>query len=172
MWIDSMKPLEPPHSHYVSAAAGWLGLGNWEEAAAELKNIDPDLASHPDVLAVRYEILAKAGHWELAAETALAWTKKAPGERSAWIAQAYAVRRKPGGGITLAKGILAAAWQRFPSEPLIAYNLACYECQLGNAAEARNWLREAFQFGDARQLKKMALHDADLESLHSEIARM
>jgi hypothetical protein len=167
-----MKPLEPPHSHYVSAATGWLGLGNWQEAAEELKNIDPDLASHPDVLAVRYEILAKAGHWELAAETALAWTKRAPDERGAWIAQAYAMRRKSGGGISLAKGILAAARQRFPTEPLIAYNLACYECQLGNLFQARTWLREAFKLGDARQFKQMSLQDPDLEPLRSEIAQM
>jgi predicted Zn-dependent protease len=167
-----MKPLEPPHSHYVSAAAGWLGLGNWQEAAQELKNIDPDLASHPEVLPVRYEILAKAGQWELAAEAAAAWTKKAPRERGAWIAQAYAARRKPGGGIALAKGILSAAWQRFPTEPLIAYNLACYECQLGNLAQARYWLREAFKLGDAGQLKLMSLQDSDLEPLRSEIAQM
>jgi len=167
-----MKPLEPPDSHYVSAAAGWLGLGNWQEAAEELKRVNPLWASHPEVLAVRYEILAKAGHWELAAATALAWTKKAPGERGAWIAQAYATRRKPGGGIPLAKGILAAARQRFPDEPLIAYNLACYECQLGNLPQARTWLREAFKLGDARQFKQMSLQDPDLEPLRAEIGPM
>ena len=167
-----MKPLQPPDSHFVSAAAGWLGLGNWQEAGEELKHINPALSSHPDVLAVRYEILAKAGHWELAAETASAWTKTAPGERGAWIAQAYAARRKPGGGISPAKAILAAARQRFPNEPLIAYNLACYECQLGNLTQARSWLREAFKLGDARQLKQMSLQDPDLEPLRPEITQM
>ena len=167
-----MKPLEPPHSHYVAAAVGWLGLGNWLEAAEELKNIDPELASHPDVLAVRCDILGKAGHWELAAETALAWTNKSPGDRGAWIAQAYAVRRKPGGGISLAKDILAAAQQRFPYEPLIAYNLACYECQLGNLDQARSWLRQSYKLGDASHFKQMSLQDPDLEPLRSEIAQM
>jgi Flp pilus assembly protein TadD len=167
-----MKPLEPPDSHFVSAAVGWLGLGNWQEAAEELKHLSPDAASHPEVLAVRYEILAKAGQWELAADAALTWTKKAPEERGAWIAQAYAVRRKPGGGIALAKGILTAAQQRFPQEPLIAYNLACYECQLGNLPQARDWLRQAFKWGDARHLKQMCAQDSDLEPLRSEIAQL
>jgi predicted Zn-dependent protease len=167
-----MKPLEPPDSHYVSAAAGWLGLGNWREAGAELEHIHPAFSSHPEVLAMRYEILAKAGHWELAAETATTWTKNAPGERGAWIAQAYAARRKPGGGISPAKAILAAARRRFPTEPLIAYNLACYECQLGNLPQARTLLREAFALGDARQLKQMSLSDPDLEPLRSEITLM
>lgn len=167
-----MKPLEPPDSHYVSSAIGWLGLGNWQEAAEELKNIGPETAWHPEVLAVRYEILAKAGQWELAAETALTWTKRAPEERGAWIAQAYAVRRRPGGSIALAKGILSAAQQRFPSEPLIAYNLACYECQLGNLPQAREWLRVAFKLGDVRHLKQMSTQDSDLEPLRAEIAQL
>ena len=84
-----MEPLEPPDSHFVSAAEGWLGLDNWQEAAEELKNVSPDLVSHPDVLEVRYEIWAKAGQWELAAETASTWIRKAPEERGAWIKQAY-----------------------------------------------------------------------------------
>jgi hypothetical protein len=33
---------------------------------------------------------------------------------------------------------------------LIAYNLACYECQLGNLPQARDLLREAFKLGDRR----------------------
>jgi tetratricopeptide (TPR) repeat protein len=167
-----MKPLEPPDSHYVSAASGWLGLGSWQEAASELENVSPDAAAHPDVLEVRYEILAKAGQWELAADTALTWINKAPEERGAWIKQAYAVRRKPGGGIVLAKGILTAAQQRFPQEPLIAYNLACYECQLGNLPQARDWLRQAFKWGNVRHLKQMCVQDSDLEPLRSEIAKL
>jgi Flp pilus assembly protein TadD len=167
-----MEPLEPPDSHFVSAALGWLGLSNWQEAAAELKNVRPDLASHPEVLAVRYEMLAKAGQWALAADAASTWTNEAPEERGAWIAQAYAVRRKPGGGIALAKGILTAAQQRFPREPIIAYNLACYECQLGNLPQARDWLRQAFKWGNARHLKQMGAQDSDLEPLHSEIAHL
>jgi hypothetical protein len=167
-----MKPLQPPETHYVSAAAGWLGLGNWQEAAEELKRVSPASFSHPDVLAVRYEILAKAGHWQSASDIAITWTKKAPGERGAWIAQAYAARRKPGGGISPARAILAAARLRFPDEPLIAYNLACYECQLGNLAEARTMLKEAFSLGDASHLKKMSLEDPDLTPLRPEIPEM
>ena len=33
-----MKPLEPPDSH-ISAAIGWLGLGNVAEAGAELEKM-------------------------------------------------------------------------------------------------------------------------------------
>lgn len=163
------QPLEPPDSHFVNAATGWLGLGNWREARAELLNIDPALAGHPEVLLVKYEISAKAGEWESAEESARKLAELTPGEPGAWTALAYATRRKPGGGIPSARAILAAARQRFPKEPLIAYNLACYECQLGNLTQARDWLREAFKLGDPRQLKTMSLQDPDLKPLHEEI---
>src|ERR1017187_3279090 len=50
-----MKPLEPPDSHHLSAAIGWLGLGNWREANEELEKITSELRGHPDVLEVRPE---------------------------------------------------------------------------------------------------------------------
>ncbi|MGA2750577.1 MAG: tetratricopeptide repeat protein [Verrucomicrobiota bacterium] len=167
-----MKPLEPPDSHYLAAAEGWLGLKNWREAGEELRRIDPALSEHPAVLLVQYEIHAAASQWALAAETAATLAETAPDEPGAWTALAYATRRKPGGGIPPAKEILAAAQRRFPSEPLIAYNLACYECQLGNLAQARTWLGKAFELGDSTRLKRQSLQDPDLGPLHDEIEGM
>ncbi len=45
------------------------------------------------------------------------------------------------------------------------YNLASYECKLGRLPEAKAWLEKAFQAGDSRVLKLMALDDPDLEPL-------
>jgi len=151
---------------------GWLGLGNWREAAAELVAVAPALSRHPVVLRLRYEIHAQAGHWDLASQAAFIFARTMPDEPGAWIKLAYAIRRKPGGGIPPAKEILAAARRRFPAEALIAYNLACYECQLGNLAQARVLLREAFQLGDLAQLKRLSLSDPDLEPLRREITLM
>jgi len=164
-----MKPLEPPDSHFVSAAIGWLELGSGREAAAELEEVSPSLAQHPVVLQLWYQIHAKANRWDLASETASTLARATPEDPQAWTNLAYATRRKPGGGIPPAKEILAAARQRFPSEVLIAYNLACYECQLGNLPQARDLLREAFKLGDATALKSMSLQDPDLEPLRPEI---
>jgi Flp pilus assembly protein TadD len=151
---------------------GWLELGNWREAAAELEGVAPALSQHPAVLGLRYEINAQAGHWDLACEAAVSLARMLPDEPGAWTKLAYATRRKPGGGIPPAKGILTAARRRFPAEILIAYNLACYECQLGNLPQARALLREAFQQGNASQLKQMSLSDPDLEPLRQEIKLM
>jgi hypothetical protein len=156
----------------VSAALGWLELGNWREAAAELEAVAPALSQHPAVLLMRYEIHAKAGHWDLATEDALTLAKTVPDKPDTWTKLAYATRRKPGGGIPPAKEILAAARQRFPTEALIAYNLACYECQLGNLPLARALLREAFKLGKPAIFKEMSLSDPDLEPLRQEIGLM
>ena len=165
----NVKPLEPPDSHHLSSAQGWLGLGNWREARDDVQRIDPEQRAHPDVLEVTREIFSLAGKWDMAAETAGAVVTLKPQEPQSWIALAYAVRRKPGGGLEAAKKILAKAQKDFPKEPLIAYNLACYECQLGNQAAATQWLQNALATGHARQIRSMALDDRDLEPLWPQI---
>jgi len=164
-----MKPLEQPDSFHLSAAIGWLGLGNWQEANEELGKISPALRAHPDVLEVRFEIYSKAGKWDMAAEIACALVQISPEEPQFWIWQAYATRRMPGGGIPQAKEILGKAQPLFPKKALIAYNLACYECQLGDYKAAWKWLEAAFDLGDPQQVKRMALADPDLEPLWAEI---
>ena len=165
------KPLEPPDNFYLSAAIGWLELGNVAEAAAELEKVAPQFHSHPAVLTIRYEIQSKAGNWDVAAEVARALTELAPNQPGPWISLAYAVRRKTGGGIPQARAILVQAHATFPREQVIAYNLACYECQLGDLNAARSWLEKACALGDADKVKLMALDDPDLKPLWPELRK-
>lgn len=150
-----MRSLEQPDTFHLSAAIGWLGLGKWQEANEELEKITPGLRAHPDVLEVRLEIYSKAGKWDITAEIARALVKIRPNDPQLWISLAYATRRMPNGGIPLAKMILAKAQPLFPKEPLIAYNLACYECQIGNWKVAWKWLESAFDLGDLKKVKLM-----------------
>jgi Flp pilus assembly protein TadD len=166
------NPLEPPDIHYARAAQGWLELGNWREANDELDHVAPSLRGHPDVLEVRFHIWAAAAKWDAAADMARELIRANPKEAQFWISHAYATRRMPGGGIPQAAEILREARQIFSTEPLIAYNLACYDCQLGNELEAENWLKVAFDLGDAEKIKSMALKDSDLKPLWSRIAKL
>ena len=52
-----MDSLEPPASHHVKAAFGWIELGNEPEALAELDRIPVDLQSLPAVQASRLDCL-------------------------------------------------------------------------------------------------------------------
>ena len=166
-----MKPLEPPDSHHLSAAIGWLGLGNVVEAGAELEKIAPQFRSHPDVLVVQFDIHAAAGKWDAAAEIAGTLTRLEPGQPGAWISLAYATRRKTGGGIPQARAILIQALRTFPKETIIAYNLACYDCQLGDLDAAKAWLDKACTLGDVHRVKHMAQQDPDLEPLWPDIGK-
>ena len=166
---ESVKSLDPPDTFHLSAALGWLELGNWQEASEELEKITPALRVHPEVLEVRFQVYAAAKKWDLAAEIATTLVQIRPNDPQLWISHAYAARRMPDGGIPQAKGILHKAQQLFPKEPLIAYNLACYECQLGDLKAAWKWLGIAFDLGNPKRMKLMALKDPDLEPLWAEI---
>jgi len=161
--------LEPPDTHHIRAAEGWLGLGNLVEAGEELNKITPAHLSHPAVLSFRYEIYAKAKHWEIAAEIAGKLVKLTPDQPSAYICLAYATRRKEGGGIPDARQILTEAEAKFPHEYLIRYNLACYECQSGNLKLAKKLLERAIVMAGKTDIRKMALDDPDLEPVWRDI---
>ena len=160
-----MKPLEPPDTHHLDAALGWLELGNHLEANAELENITPALRSHPAVLELRWQILAKAENWVACLDLASVMVEMAPGVAAGWINRAYSLRRAPGGGLAPAQAVLLQAWPKFSSEWMIPYNLACYASQLAKPEDAWQWLEKALHIGDPKAIKQMALDDPDLEPL-------
>ncbi len=47
-----------------------------------------------------------------------------------WLHRAYALRRVANGGLPQAWDALLPAAEKFPGEPVIAYNLSCYACQM------------------------------------------
>jgi tetratricopeptide (TPR) repeat protein len=164
-----MPPLEPPDTHYFAAAIGWLELGNLSEAKAELAQISPASQNHPDVLEVRWMLCAEQHDWTAGLAAARALLDRAPDRASGWLHQAYALRRVPGGTIQSAWDALLPASDKFPKEYLIAYNLACYACQMKDLESARSWLDRASGIAGKQKVNEMALADSDLEPLWAEI---
>ncbi|HSU53537.1 MAG TPA: tetratricopeptide repeat protein [Candidatus Dormibacteraeota bacterium] len=164
-----MQKLEPPEIHHLSAAIGWLGLGNVAEAKAELTEISEDFHNHPDVLEARWLISADEKNWEEGLEIARSLLHHAPDRCSGWLHQAYALRRVPDGSVKKAWTALLPAFDKFPKEAIVSYNLSCYACQLELLDAARVWLKRAAVIGGAQWVKKMALEDTDLETLWPEI---
>lgn len=167
-----MERLKPPDLHYLSAAVGWLELGCLADAQAELELVSPEHLRHPDVLEVKWLILAKEQQWAAASDVAHKLILEAPERASGWLHQAYAVRRAPEGGLAKAREALLPAAEKFPEEPIVFYNLSCYACQLGQLEEARRWFDKALVSGDKPRLKLMALDDPDLELLWEEIRKL
>src|SRR5512146_269986 len=169
LWGLMQPPLEPPDTHYLSAALGWLELGNLTEATAELGHIREERQRHPEVLEVRWLVCAEQQRWEEGLQAARALLEQAPERPSGWLHQAYALRRAPGGSVERAWEALLPAADKFPDEPIIPYTLACYACQAQRLEQARTWLGRAIAVGGKEQIKRLALADSDLERLWEEI---
>jgi len=158
--------LEAPDTHYLRAAVGWLELGNHTEAGEELARIRPGFVNHPDVLEVRWMVCSAGRSWEAALAVAELMVALAPERPSGWIHRAYSLRRVHTGGLQLAWAALRPAFEKFPKEEVIAYNLACYASQFGRLEEAWEWLQRAMEAaGDVKGIKERGLVDADLEPL-------
>jgi Flp pilus assembly protein TadD len=168
-----MTPLEPPHSHHLRAASGWLDLGNHVEAGEEIARIAPEFLRHPDVLEVRWAICAAGKSWEAALAVAEMLISVAPDRSSGWVHRAYALRRVKHGGLQLAWAALRPAFEKFPREEVIPYNLACYAAQFGRVDEAWEWLQKAIQAAsDASRIKQRGLADPDLQPLWDRIREL
>lgn len=164
-----MKQLEPPELFFVSAAYGWLGLGNTTEAKAELTQVGADFRNHPDVLEVRWEICVAEERWIEGLQVARELLLYAPDRASGWLHQAYALRRIPEGSVRQAWAALLPAFDKFPKESIIPYNLSCYACQLQMLDAARVWLKRAAIIGGKDRIRAIASRDPDLEALWPEI---
>lgn len=165
-----MSNLLPPDTHHLSAAEGWLELGNPLEALAELERISTTAQERVEVLSLRWSIAAQSKSWEACVRIATNIVERAPKEVFGWIHRSYALHELK--RTQEAHDLLLPAVKKFPKNETIPYNLACYECQLGEVNAARDWLRRALKLRNPAELKAQALEDPDLKPLWPEIKSM
>jgi uncharacterized protein HemY len=165
-----MEPLKHPDQFHLRAAEGWLELGDHREALTELNQIAPGSRIHPDVLEVKWQIYARAKKWERCIEIANALIRAVPERSSGWVHLSYALHETR--MTEDAYDNLLSTADHFQHDPIVAYNLGCYACQMGRKAEAMDWIRRAMMAGGDRKIKAMALEDSDLEPLWKEIRKL
>jgi Flp pilus assembly protein TadD len=171
--LNAVMKLEPPDTHHLKAAIGWLELGNHSEAGEEIARVSATNLNHPDVLEVRWAICAEGSSWDAAEEVAKALVAVAPERASGWVHRAYAARRAVNGSLAQAEKLLLEALHKFPKESVIPYNLACYAAQRGRLDDAWNWLHKAMEVeGDVKTIKQRALGDTDLKPLWERIRKL
>lgn len=153
--------LEPPDQQFFEAAVGYSELGMPLEADAELDKIDPFNRAAPEVIALRIAICHATKKWELMRELAKRLCEFEPQNVQWRVSLAYGTRRAA--SIEAAKEILLEAEPRFPDEPVIYYNLACYEAQLGDLTNAKKYLKRTFELEP--KWRAVALDDEDLKVL-------
>ena len=154
-----------PFDRHLQAAQGYLELGLPLEANEEIENIEPEMKTLSEVLAVRVEIFRVLGEWELMQGVARQLCHQRPDEPQPFISLAYATRRAV--GLQEALAVLATVANRFPRCATILFNLACYAAQLGHLDSARARLAEAIKLDEV--CRQMALAEPDLAALHGEV---
>lgn len=153
--------LELPELKRWQAATGFVELQMFDDANEELEKIDPFNRAAPEVLAVRLAIYHGLKKWELMQQIAKRLHEFQPDNVEWTISLAYATRRAD--SIEAAKEVLLNAEPKFPNEPAIRYNLACYFCQIGDIQNAKNYLKKAFERDP--NCRMTALEDEDLKPL-------
>jgi predicted Zn-dependent protease len=165
-----MNPLPWPDNHYLDAAEGWLSLGNPAEATAEIDRMAPEMRLHPEVLNVRWQILAREKNWKTCMVIAGTLTRLIPESSVGWIHLSYTLHEL--GRTQEAWDNLQAIAERFPDDCTISYNQACYACRLGNLSTAEALLLHIMKIGDRDEMKRVALSDSDLQPLWKTITKM
>lgn len=145
----------------LSYAVGYMQLGMYDEAEAELALVDDAWQNSADVLAIAVELHHHTQKWASLRQASEALMQVSPGNPGAWVSCAYAVRRLD--GLESARGVLLEGQARHPSEPTIKYNLGCYAAQLGELDTAEFYVRKAIELDPS--FKKIAQSDADLQPL-------
>ena len=162
-----LRKLQRPDSFHLLSAEGWLELGNYLEANEDLERITPEMRAHPDVLKMRWRIYTAAKKPAMAAEVARGLTVLLPEQSFGWIHWAFSLHELK---LTKeAQSVLLPLVDKFTTEHILSYNLACYACQLGELKEAKEWLIKAIAKAGKKDIRIMALDDPDLEPLWKEI---
>lgn len=165
-----MKSLQNADAHHLMAAIGWLELGNHIEANAELEKIIPAARAHPDVLEVRWQIYSTEQKWEECLDIANAILTLDFNHVHGWIHKAVSLHQL--GRTQEAYEHLKNSPEMFPENWMIRYNLARLACHLKRKRDAWQWLEQAINLGNCKQLKLMALDDPELEPLWVEIVEI
>ena len=149
---------------HLQAAQGYLELGQPLEANEEIESIEPEMKTLSEVLVVRVEIFRALEAWELMEAVCRQLCHRRPDDVEAYLSLGFATRRAI--GLQEALAVLAHMANRFPEEPMLLFNLACYAAQLGHLDSARARLAEAIKLDEV--CREMARADPDLEPLFGE----
>ncbi len=145
----------------LERADGYLDLRMLEQAGKELSSVPKAHHHSTPYQELRLREAMERKEWHTACALAQTICDRLPDEPAFWVQLAYTTRRAI--DIPTARSILKKAMRRFPNLAVIPYNLACYDCQLGNKEAASVLLGKAFQIDSG--YRSLAYEDEDLEPL-------
>ena len=148
--------------HIILAAQGYFELEMHRDAIVELDKLPLAEQLRPDVLEMRVLILMKDQLWRDAFSASEKLCAVAPEVPIGFIHAAYCLHEL--GETQSAKELLLEGPAALVNDATYHYNLACYECALGNIETARAYLVASISMDE--KLREFAENDPDLKPLH------
>ena len=149
------------HEKCLLAAQGYSELGMLDEALEELDTLPPKARKHPAALELRLLVRMQAHDWKAALKVSQELCHVAPDRSAGYIHSAFCLHEL--GHTAEAREVLLQGPEALHSEPTYHYNLACYECRLGNLDLARLHLEKSFALD--KKFRDFAKSDPDLDKL-------
>ncbi len=153
------------HEKTLLAAQGYTELGMFDDGLAELDTLPDKARRDPTAIELRLGILMQARRWKNALTVSRQLTRAVPDKNIGYIHTAFCLHEL--GKTTEARTVLLTGPATLHSEPTYHYNLACYECHLGNMELARVHLDRSFQLD--KKFRDFAKTDPDLQALREKI---
>lgn len=153
------------HQRTLLAAQGYCELEMFGDALAEIQSLPQEAQEHPMVLEMRLVILMQAKRWEEALETSRQLYAVKPEGDSGYIHAAFCLHEL--GRTDEARTVLLSGPESLHTDATYHYNLACYECILGNVDLARAHLDRSVQLD--KKFQAYAKTDPDLEALRKAV---
>jgi thioredoxin-like negative regulator of GroEL len=149
-------------SRRIEYARGYIDLGLFDRATEELEAIPLRDWFTSEVMTIRLELHSAAKQWNIVENYARTLILKDRTDIQAWVALGCAARRTRSVGAardTMVDALAAVG----DGHPAIHYNLACYQCLLGNVEAAKEHLSVACRIDSS--FKSAALGDDDLKPM-------
>ncbi len=146
------------------AAQGYCELSMFEDGLKELDRLPEEEREQPAAIEMRLIILMQGKRWKEALGAGRKLTQVAPDKNTGFIHAAFCLHEM--GDTKAARELLLGGPESLHHEPVYHYNLACYECVLGNLEEARQHFERSVQLD--KKFKEYAKTDPDLAPLWSE----
>ena len=152
------------HEKTLLAAQGYTELGMFDDGLAELDTLPEKARRDPTAIELRLAILMQARRWKPALTVSRQLTRACPDKNIGYIHTAFCLHEL--GKTEEARTELLNGPETLHNEPTFHYNLACYECHLGNMDLARVHLDRSFQLD--KKFRDFAKTDPDLKALRKQ----
>ena len=152
-----------PHQRALLAAQGYCELGMFDDAIAEVAALPDGARQHPTAIELRLVILMQAKRYQDALTASRELCHRDPEKPTGFIHAAYCLHEL--GHTSEAREVLLGGPSTLHTEPTFHYNLACYECRLGNLELARLHLEKSIALD--KKFRDFAATDPDLEPLRA-----